>query len=700
MNSDGWPAHFGRVLVGGGPDEVASAVAAARQAALRGESEVAAAEAGRAAAHAHRQAAARADRPPRPTPPASGLRPWSEQLAARLFTLPARWGWEAVPRPERVELPPVPPRPVLREPPGVDDRALRARRSSAVSRLVWQVLLTFVAVALYGAYQPQVEQFVAKYGSDGQQVYRAARIMVPIVVALLLLDGLRAVRVAARRVRDFHRPYRKARAEQRQRHQEAVAHWEKTVRWHEETAAEAEEALRTWADGPQWQPVQPLSEPARVDVFGGDPHRHGWSSLLVTLGCSVLAAGYRITVLDFTGQDVGGGLARVAHAAGRPVHTVALGGRGAGRAVDRTVDLLGALPRRGVAEVLGAALVSRPDGDRREERALAVDVLRRVVGALDGPPSFAKLAAGVRVLRRGAGDDLLRAAELSRLIEQIGDVDQDEWTSRQLRFLAGQLDLLHDMVPGPLPGLAAGAALWSGAAVATVATGGGRDDSKELLDRLLLHLARHAMDDRAGVGGFLAVAGGDHLGAGALRDLAEHARAAGVRLLLMVDQPQGDLEKMAGTGGAVIFMKMYNHRDAAIAAEFIGKGHRFVLNQVTRQVGASFNDGGGDSFTVNTGEGANSKQRQSGLPGRRQGLSASRGHAWAGTRNWSVADNHSTSTATSRVYEFVVEPQQILRMPESAFILVDNSTHGRHTIMADSNPGIALLDRVTTGRRR
>ena len=47
------------------------------------------------------------------------------------------------------------------------------------------------------------------------------------------------------------------------------------------------------------------------------------------------------------------------------------------------------------------------------------------------------------------------------------------------------------------------------------------------------------------------------------------------------------------------------------------------------------------------------------------------------------------------MYEFTVEPQEILGMPETLFILVDNSGHGRRVITADANPGICLRDRVS-----
>jgi hypothetical protein len=112
-------------------------------------------------------------------------------------------------------------------------------------------------------------------------------------------------------------------------------------------------------------------------------------------------------------------------------------------------------------------------------------------------------------------------------------------------------------------------------------------------------------------------------------------------------------------------------------------------------VGSTFTDGGGDSFAANTNQSGQNKQRRSGTIGRPTGFSESRGHTWTGTRNWSAADNISTSTGSGRVYEFAVEPTEIMGMPETSFILVDNSGRGRRVVMADANPGICLRDRVS-----
>jgi hypothetical protein len=294
------------------------------------------------------------------------------------------------------------------------------------------------------------------------------------------------------------------------------------------------------------------------------------------------------------------------------------------------------------------------------------------------------------VLRQGPGHDRLSTEEVSRLAAHIGDVDQTEWATRLLGFMASQLERLHELDPAP-----GGGPLWTGDAVTLVATEGGRGDRKELADRLLVRLARAAMDGGRWRSDLLVVAGADHLGATELRALSDHARTAKVRLVLMIDQPQGDLEKSVGTGGAVCFMKMYNHRDAGVAAEFIGKEHRFVLNQLTRQLGSSFTDGGGDSFAANTNTGTNADQRRSGARGRGTGLSDSRGHAWTGTRNWSQADNVSDSTTSTRVHEFRIEPEQLLGMPETAFVLVDNTGQGRRVALADCNPGLCQLDHTS-----
>lgn len=685
-----WRAHFADILVSGDADEIAAAANAAAAAQRRGASRSAAAAEGKAAARRHRSGgptvttATRADDVP-------WAANWPTQLATHLFEPPARWGWQAAEAPVAAPAPPPPPapRPVWTEPPHPDTSGLRTARSKAVSRLLWRVAFLVVAVSAFTTYQFVIEADVARYGGDSAT--RVYQVVLLVVAAMLVLGVLRAtagVRAAGRAIRLFEQPYLALRSTEQERHRRALRDWETAVREHQARSEEAARTARELVDGPLWYPVAPASEPTRVDVLGGDPRRHGWASLLATLGSAVLAGGHRVTVIDLTGQDVGGGLLAMTATRGLPTRRAGIGDEGS------DLDLLGGLAGADLADCLADALTGRrhDDGqpaDRREERALVADVLRQVADCLTGRVTFARLAAAVRVLRQGTAAGPLSPDEVDRLVAvHIGDVDRGEWTARRLRLLAGQLDGLAALLPtGIRP-------VWTGEALSVIETSGRHDDRSDLVDRLLVRLARHAMD-RGVLHGFLVVAGVDHLGSREVRALSDHARRAGVRLVLLIDQPQGELERATGTGGAVCVMKMYNHKDATVAAEFIGRGHRFVISQVTRQVGRTFTDGGGDSFAASTTSGTESKLDSTGLRSGGRGATDSRGHTWSGTRSWQSSDNIGTSSTSARVYEFVVEPHEIMGLPDTAFILVDNSGNGRRITMADGNPGICLLDRVS-----
>lgn len=345
--------------------------------------------------------------------------------------------------------------------------------------MVWQLALAVIAAVAFTAYQLVIERQVDQLGGSAREVYRVVLLVATELLALSVIRAVGGVRFANR---NFEQPYLTMRATEQQRHRQALQQWEQVVRQH---AAEAARAAAAAANGPLWYPVYPASEPTRVDVFGGDPRRHGWASLLVTFGASLLSAGHRITVLDLTGQEVGDNLVSVARAVGMSTRTVRLDAE-----ASADVHLLSGLGPRDIAECLGHALTCRQDSDRREERALAVDTLRRMVASLDAPVTFARLAAGVRVLRRGTGDQL-SDSEVDRLAAHIGDVDQTEWTTRQLRLLVSQLDLLHELAPAE-----SGRPLWTGESVTLIATEGGRGDRKELIDRTVVRLAWSAMDGR------------------------------------------------------------------------------------------------------------------------------------------------------------------------------------------------------------
>ncbi|GGK10420.1 hypothetical protein GCM10010123_45490 [Pilimelia anulata] len=608
---------------------------------------------------------------------------WSRRLAGALFATQRRWGWRAIEpvRPAAAIDPDPGAAPEWVEPMPPDTSNLVAERNWARRHLLARVAFAGAAAAVYVITRPGVQRFLAGQGFEPElyEAYATYGWLLLLVLALPVLPRTEAWLRARRNLARFLGPYRLRADASRAAYDRAFAAWQEAVDQH----ARRLHAMTTRRSaGPRWEPVAPAVATQRVDVIGGDARRHGWASLLVMLGTSVLGEGQRLAVLDLTGADVAGGLLALAAERGLDTRHVHLSGAGS------DADLLAGLGEPELVECLTYAFTAATAGaDQRHERALTKEVLEGLVRALDGPVTLERLAAGMRVLRRAAPPDVLAPAELERLAEQLGALGTDDWTGRRVRLIDHHLGTLAERVR---PADGAGP-LWPEVPLAVVATPDGRGDDKRLLDQVLVQLAQHLCDQprRPRV---LVVAGVDHLGAGTLDLLAGHARRAGVRLVLMIDHPQGTGEAAIGTGGAVCVMKMYNHRDAEAAASFIGREHTFVLSETTVNVGRSFSDGGRDGFAVSTGRDSHGSPETWPMARRIDGVSDSRGQAWTGTRTWNAGRSVDSSWTASRVHEFTVDPERILGLPETAFILVDNAPSGRQVVLADCNPGLALLN--------
>ena len=190
-------------------------------------------------------------------------------------------------------------------------------------------------------------------------------------------------------------------------------------------------------------------------------------------------------------------------------------------------------------------------------------------------------------------------------------------------------------------------------------------------------------------------------------------------------------------GGAVAFMRLGNHEDASRAADFIGRDYKFVLSQITKNVGGNEShtdtdsEGTGDSDSIslsrsigtstNWGNTRSSGVTHSGggpfglFPDRstNRGDSRTRGGGTNETdtrgvsrstsRNWSRAYAYATGTnwsdadTTQRVYEYAVEPVTLQHLPDHALLLVETRPEGgRKLTPVECDPAIVTLDRVAT----
>jgi hypothetical protein len=232
------------------------------------------------------------------------------------------------------------------------------------------------------------------------------------------------------------------------------------------------------------------------------------------------------------------------------------------------------------------------------------------------------------------------------------------------------------------------------------------------------------------------VAGADELARRHLERLSDACERRGVPLTFLFRRLRETGGEMLG-GGAVAFMRLGNNEDATRAADFIGRDYKFVLSQITKNVGGNEShtdtdtDGTGDSDSINISQSMGTSRnwgttRSSGATrsgGGPFGLFAdrstntgdsrtrgggtneteTRGESRSVSRNWSSAyafaagTNWSDADTTQRVYEYAVEPVTLQHLPDHALLLVETrSAGGRKLTPVECDPAIVTLERVAT----
>ncbi|MCX4696417.1 hypothetical protein [Streptomyces sp. NBC_01408] len=473
-----------------------------------------------------------------------------------------------------------------------------------------------------------------------------------------------------------------------------AAHQQRVAAWQRMLYEDAQAQLRRSAAADTWFPLALTSGPDRIDVVGGTGD--GWAGLLAVAGGPVLAAGQALLVVDMTEQTVALELADLAARRGVAVEHVPFPAASLGTDLGAESD-----PEELAESLAGALATMRPPGTDTDLHSVDATVIRAVARRLDAPLTYGRLAAGLSVLLRlydpaPDGSGPLAPHEVARLTEAVDSVGRGERRQNELHYVKDQLD----SIAGPAgdaqspPGDRPAVGWWRPGTLTVLATDGLGPRRKDLADRVLFFRLLHALRTRAfpPATGTLVVAGADHLGRDALEALARHARTAGVRLVLLLEHfRDGSLHLAGGSGSATLFMRMGNGEEAKAAAEFIGRQHTFVVNQLTRQTGETFTTGRGGSYGEQIGE---SSTRTSGVDGSNtHGTSLSR--SWQESVNTSTATSTTTGETSSRLYEFTVDPTQLQALPPTGLILVEAAPGGRRVVFGDCNPGISLMPRVS-----
>jgi hypothetical protein len=492
---------------------------------------------------------------------------------------------------------------------------------------------------------------------------------------------------------------RKAASQQRAWMEACVEKHEHYRRQHQSWAAakqaHREQELARLAVSPEWAVMRPGRALDRLDVFGGTAA--GWEALLTSAGASLLASGTRLTVVDLSQESVAAELIQLAALRGYRSDVLVLPEE------MEDLDLFGGLRPDEVRDVLVEALHGDEAEASHESRSIDGRLLGALCEALGPPLTLGRISAGLEALLRSRSpledDGQLTADEHRRVAGLFGETVRASMEPRMVA-LESRLHGLRRL--GRWPG---GRPLTADEAQLRVVALDERTSGlvSDVLTHLLLQVIIQTASGRAGAGpgaDTLVLAGGDSLRRRHLERLDQLARQRGIRLVYMFRHLRDEAIDLLG-GGAAVFMRLGNAREAVLAAEFVGREHKFVLHQLTRSTGESFTDTYTESITDTLGTNTSTTRTDLlrillPLPisnSYTAGRSTSR--AWGESRSRAAGTTTSESPGQQRVYEFAVEPTTLQSLPETAILLVDQEQRqGPRARLGDCNPDILSLPNV------
>ncbi|WP_285492333.1 proline-rich domain-containing protein [Actinomadura sp. NBRC 104425] len=495
------------------------------------------------------------------------------------------------------------------------------------------------------------------------------------------------------------------------RYQAEVQQWQARKQAHD-----AAEHTRT-ATRPEWNPVPRPSR--RLDVFGGT--LWSWEALLTTYGTSALAA-QPLLVLDLSREQVSAELVALAEQTGMDVDVQLLPSR------QESSTLLSGLPPRDLIDAIVESMHGGTPDAARADRSMDDRILTGICDALGDDVTLGRMAAALRTLMgEPETSDALTRDERRRIANELFSVEYRRQAHANLSRIESYIHPLEDLGSKARTGQV-------GYLTCIALDSQARNVRADLLTDLIVQWVTLRITASHDSTPALVVAGADELARRHLERLSDACERRGVPLTFMFRRLRDTSAELIG-GGAVAFMRLGNHEDATRAADYIGREHRFVLSQITKNVGGNESHtttdttGGGDSDSHSTSHttgtstswgtssssGANysgggllfpdrSTSRGKGSNrGRSTSSSDTEGRTVSTSRNWSAAyayaegTNWSDSDSIQRVYEYAVEPGTLQHLPDHALLLVESAPGGGRTLTpVECDPAIITLDRVST----
>ena len=444
----------------------------------------------------------------------------------------------------------------------------------------------------------------------------------------------------------------------------ARRNWDRAVAT---AAARSDAAQRAWeakrdehirgelvrlANVPEWEMVRSRRHSLHVDVFGGTvvTLRH----FTTTLGASLVATSPPLRIVDLSQRDVSRQLCEMGRRRGLSVQVDVLPRDLATR------DLLAGLHNEEVVDLLVESFV-REGASTQEGPDRATDslVLNELCARLDGNLSMARIhEALVALMGQPVRPTHLTRAEWDGITDGLFSAEFVRDSYSRLRVLQAYLHPFRYMGgEDAVPVLLAGQ-------IRCLVIGGGQLLAADLLEELLTQRLIRTLrqDAERNERGALMVIGADRLKRRHLRRLSDISESLGVKITCFFDTLTDEGASMLGRG-ATVLLRLPAADEARRAAEFIGRGHRFELGQVTltRGVGETGSLSEGDSRTLTVTRGWFGTLNESPVEG----------HTGQASMQRSISADQQASVTGQRTYEYLVEPTVLQNLADYGFLLVE-----------------------------
>ncbi|SPT49694.1 Uncharacterised protein [Actinomadura madurae] len=557
--------------------------------------------------------------------------------------------------------------------------------------------------------------FAACSASDSQMVKTPVPTGMLLLAVIAVAPGAALTWWAVRQRQAARQAYELAQQQITGGYHEQARQWQARKQAHDVGERARLDGLPEWGSAPR--------PGRRLDVFGGT--LWAWEALLTTYGTSTLAV-QPLLVLDLSREVVSRELVELSQAAWMGVDVQLLPSRLA------SSKLLADMPPQDLVDAIVESMHGGTPDAARADRSMDDRILTKVCRALGDDITLGRIAAALRALMGEPDDgDVLTRDERRHIANELFTVEYRRQAHANLSRIESYIHPLEEL--GTEPPKEQGAGYLTCMALDSQA----RNVRSELLTDLVVQWVTHRITASQDSTPALIVAGADELARRHLERLSDACERRGVPLTLLFRRLRETSAEMIG-GGAVAFMRLGNHEDATRAADFIGRDHRFVLSQITKNVGGNEShtstdtEGAGDSESTSTSRTTGTSRswgtsRSSGTTysgGEMFGLFPDRstnyqrgsnrggstntsdtvGTSTSTSRNWSAAysyaegTNWSDADTTQRVYEYAVEPVTLQHLPDHALLLVESAPGGGRAITpVECDPAIITLERVTTG---